>query len=156
MTGHRVDVRSRSAAAPAAVYALLVDGSTWPAWGPFDSFSLVHDGDAGGESLNAVREFRSRRWGRRTVTRERIVELVPDRRFGYVLLAGLPLRGYRATIDLEPDGAAGCAIHWYSDFEVRTPGTGWLYRRVLTVVIQQCADGVGLQAESAAARPRIE
>ena len=32
-------------APPATVFALLVDGSTWPEWSPIGSFELVKPGD---------------------------------------------------------------------------------------------------------------
>ncbi len=84
-------------------------GATWPVWSPIESFELEQEGPDGGESLGAIRVFRT---GRAT-SREEIVELEPDRRFSYALLSGLPLRGYRADVDLEPrDG--GTAIHWHS------------------------------------------
>jgi hypothetical protein len=130
-----------SAAPPAEVYRLLRDGATWPVWSPLDSFTLEREGPEGGESLGAIRVFRT---GRAT-SREEIVELVPDRRFGYALLSGLPLRDYRAAIDLVPrDG--GTAIHWHSSFRPKLPGTGRLFRRFLGGFIQRCTDGLAAYA----------
>jgi len=136
-----VDVRARSAAVPDAVYALLVDGASWPAWSGHDSFELAEPGEAGGESLGAVRVFRRGR----VTSRERLVELVPGRRLGYVVLSGLPLVGYRADVDLEPDGG-GTAIRWHSSFEPKVPGTGWLFAWFLRVFIQRAADGLARRA----------
>ena len=59
--------------------------------------------------------------------RGRVVELVPDRRLGYVPLAGVPLRDYRANVDLPPR-AAWTAIRWYADSPPRFPGTGAVVR----------------------------
>jgi len=42
---------------PAAVYALLIDGSTWPEWSPIDSFELVSPGAGTPEGVGAVRIF---------------------------------------------------------------------------------------------------
>jgi Polyketide cyclase / dehydrase and lipid transport len=55
--GKRVSfsVEARSAASPAAIYALLSDGATWPTWSPFQAFELEREGEAGGESKGAIR-----------------------------------------------------------------------------------------------------
>jgi len=141
-----IDERAWSPASPKTVYALLADGATWPTWSGIGSFELRQPGDGGGEGLNAVRVFRTGR----TTSVERLVELVPGRRLSYVLLSGLPLRDYRADVDLLPaDG--GTLIRWHSTFAAKRPGTGWLYRRVLARFIRKGVDGL---AEHAAAVPQ--
>jgi len=146
MAQQEIDERAWSAASPETVYALLADGATWPTWSGIDSFELRSSGDAGGESLNAVRVFRTGR----TTSVERLVELEPCRRLSYVLLSGLPLRDYRADVDLLPaDG--GTLIRWRSTFSAKRPGTGWLYRRVLARFIRKGVEGL---AEHAAAVPQ--
>ncbi len=147
MAEQEISVRAWTAASPADVYALLRDGSTWPVWSPLDSFELEREGPEGGESLGARRIFRTGR----TRSYEEIVELQPGRRFSYALLSGLPLRGYRADVDLEPrDG--GTEIHWHSHFRAKYPGTGRLYRATLGKFIQRCADGLAAYATEAAER----
>ena len=138
-----------SAAPPAVVYALLVDGETWPSWSGHDEFELVTPGEGDGDGLGAVRILRRGR----TRSREQIVELVPDRRLGYVLLSGLPLRDYRADIDLTPE-RGGTAIRWHADFSARL-GTGWIYRLALDRFLGQTAAGLAARAaEVAGADPR--
>lgn len=132
-----ISKRAWTSATADAVYALLRDGATWPEWSPLGSFRLEAEGPDGGESLGAIRVFRTGR----TTSREEIVVLEPDRTFGYALLSGLPLRDYRALVDLEPrDG--GTEIHWHSTFRAKVPGTGGLYRRILGAFIQRCVDGL--------------
>ena len=140
-----IDEREWSAATPETVYALLADGATWPEWSGIDSFELRQEGDTGGESLNAVRVFRTGR----VTSIERLVELVPARRLSYILLSGLPLRDYRADIDLLP-GDGGTLIRWHSTFVARRPGTGWLYRQALGKFIRRTVRGL---AEHAARVP---
>jgi polyketide cyclase/dehydrase/lipid transport protein len=141
MYQQQISVRAWSPASPAHVYRLLRSGATWPTWSPIDSFALEREGGDGGESLGAIRVFRT---GRAT-SREEIVELRPDERFSYALLSGLPLRGYRADVDLEPcDG--GTSIHWHSTFRAKLPGTGGIFRRFLGGFIQRCADGLAAHA----------
>ncbi len=130
---------------PAAVFALLADGSTWPEWSPIDSFALVEPGDGSPEGLGAVRLFTTGRYK----SRERVVERTPDRVFSYVLEEGLPLRDYRAVINLTPT-SSGTTIRWRSTFRARVPGTGWIYRRQLGKFIERTVRGLA----AAAARTR--
>jgi hypothetical protein len=133
----KLDVRVPTTARPETLYALLRDGASWPVWSPIDSFELTTSAADEPEGLGAIRIFRTGR----IVSVERIVELVPDRRFSYTLVRGLALRGYRADIDLETEGDT-TYVHWHSTFRPKVPGTGWIYRRALTTFIQRCCDGL--------------
>jgi hypothetical protein len=151
----RIETSARSTADPQTIYDLLVDGATWPTWSPLESFT-VEKPSAGpppgashgrGEGLGAVRVFRTGR----TTSREEVVAAVPARRFSYALLSGLPLRDYRADIDLTPvDG--GTLIHWRSGFTAKVPGTGWIYRWALGRFIQRCVDGLAAHAATLASQ----
>ncbi|HEV3354368.1 MAG TPA: SRPBCC family protein [Acidimicrobiales bacterium] len=136
-----IDEREWSAASPGTVYELLADGSTWPAWSGIDSFELRTPGDHGGESLNAIRVFRT---GRVTSV-ERLVELVPGHRLSYALVSGLPLKDYRADVDLMP-GDGGTMIRWHSTFTAKRAGTGWIYRRALRRFIAEAVRGLAVHA----------
>ncbi|MBV8979439.1 MAG: SRPBCC family protein [Acidimicrobiia bacterium] len=136
-----IDEQAWSPATPETVYALLADGATWPTWSGISSFELREPGETGGESLNAVRVFRTGR----TTSIERLVELVPGRRLSYVLLDGLPLRDYRADVDLTPVDA-GTMIRWHSTFSAKRPGTGWMYRLALGRFIRSCVRGLAEHA----------
>jgi polyketide cyclase/dehydrase/lipid transport protein len=137
----KVDVTARSQALPEQVYALVRDGSSWPEWSTLDSFELERPGETEREGLGAIRVFRTKRFPKAVVSREEIVELVPNRRLGYALLSGLAVRDYRAYVDLEPDGE-GTRIRWHSTFRPVVPGTGWLYRRALQRIMAECARGL--------------
>jgi hypothetical protein len=137
-----IDVRVPTTARPDVLYRLLRDGRTWLTWSPLGSFELAREGPTEPEGLGAIRVFRTGR----TTTRERIVELVPDRRLGYELVSGLAIRGYRADVDLETGGAGTTTIHWHSSFTAKVPGTGWLYRKVLSRFIERCARGLATHA----------
>jgi hypothetical protein len=137
-------VSAWSSAPPGAVYDLLRDGATWPEWSPIGSFRLEREGRDGGESLGAIRVFRTG-----TVSsREEIVGSEPGRSFSYTALSGLPIRSHRADVELtERDG--GTAITWREDFLAKRPGSGWLIERFLRGFVQRCADGLARQAGSA-------
>jgi polyketide cyclase/dehydrase/lipid transport protein len=141
MAGNSIDVRVSTTARPQDLYALLRDGASWPVWSPIGAFELRRPAADEPEGVGAIRAFRT---GRRT-TVERIAELVPDRRFSYELVSGLPIRDYRADVDLETDGDT-TVIHWHSTFRAKVPGTGWLHERVLTAFIRRCAEGLSRYA----------
>jgi Polyketide cyclase / dehydrase and lipid transport len=130
-------------AAPAAVFALLADGSTWPDWSPIGSFTLIERGDGQPEGVGAIRLFTTKR----IKSRERVVVSEPNERFSYVLESGLPLRDYRAVITLTPANG-GTTIHWRSTFQAKVPGTGGLYRRQLGAFIGQTVAGLATAANS--------
>ncbi|MEY2431379.1 MAG: hypothetical protein QOC92_1104 [Acidimicrobiaceae bacterium] len=136
-----IDEKAWSAADPDTIYNLLSEGATWPTWSRIGSFELEQPGEGGGEGLNAIRVFRTGR----TASRERLVELVPGRRLSYVLLSGLPLRDYRADVDLTPS-EGGTTIRWHSTFAPKRPGTGWLYRWALGKFIRGCVRGLAQHA----------
>ncbi len=141
MRKQEIDARAWSPADPDTVFALLADGRTWPTWSGIDSFTLRSPGDGEPEGLDAIREFHTGR----TTSVERVVERIAGRRFSYALLEGLPLRDYRADVDLEPhDG--GTNICWHSTFLPKRLGTGWLYRLVLGKFIRDCVKGLATHA----------
>ena len=131
------EVRGHTTAEPAAVYALLRDGSTWPVWSTLEKFELELAGSPEPESVGAIRNFFTGRYK----MREQVAELVADKRFSYRLLAGLPLKDYRSDIDLTPaDG--GTDIRWHTSFKAKVPGTGWLYRRGLRKITAGFVQGL--------------
>src|ERR1700730_17601419 len=95
-------VSSSSKAAPAAVFALLTDAATWPAWSPIGSFELERAAPYGGVGVGAIRRFRT---GPAT-SREVVTGIEPNKRFAYRQLSGLPISDHHAVVELEalPDG----------------------------------------------------
>ncbi len=105
--------------------------------------------------VGAVRNFAigGRRGRYRTVSREECVGYDRPRRFSYVLVSGLPVRNYRADVDLTPDpsGGTGTAISWTGGFEPTIPGTGWVLQRFLRTTVQGFATKLARRAETVAA-----
>jgi uncharacterized protein YndB with AHSA1/START domain len=135
--GHKeIDICRVIPAPPGAVFALLLDRSTWPAWSGHDTFEPVRPGAAGPYDVGSVGLLRS---GRR-VMREEIVQVVPDRRISYTLLAGLPLAGYRADFDLTPT-PEGTEVRWHATFDA-PPGLGWIYVVALRRFTGRLLDGL--------------
>lgn len=146
MGGQDIDVTGTSHAPVEAVWRLLSDSSTWPAWTPIDEYRPDRPG--GPDGVGEIRTFRN---GRHTV-REEIVEVLPQRRLSYALLEGLAVRDYRAEIDLtvRPDG--GTDVRWHTTFRPKVPGTGALFRRPLHRATEQFVAGLVEHA----ARPSVE
>jgi uncharacterized protein YndB with AHSA1/START domain len=147
MARHEIDVTVTTVGSAATVWALLRDGASWPSWSPLGSFELERPAADEPEGLGAVRIFRTRRGLATTATHEQIVELVPDRRFSYALLSGLPIRDYRADVDLTPIDDGGTSIRWHSTFSGgRVPGSGPLYQRILGKFVAEVAQGLAERA----------
>jgi hypothetical protein len=144
----QLQVSAHARAAPAVVFGLLADGTSWPRWSPIESFQLERAGDPPPEGPGAIRVFRRGR----TTGRDQIVEVIPGRRLGYVSLSGLPVRDYRATVDLQPTHG-GTDIRWRASFLPRIPGTGWLLERGLGRFLDQCARGLAAHAASLPSTP---
>jgi hypothetical protein len=140
-----IDVRMITTASPTTVWALLADGESWPGWSDFDGYRVLEPGPDGGR-LGATHELAK---GRRQRTVETVVELVPERRFSYVLVSGLPLADYRADVDLTPTGDGGTEVRWRSTFRAQRPGTGWLFRLVLGRFITTTTQQLVAAAEAA-------
>ncbi|MBT2412345.1 SRPBCC family protein [Streptomyces sp. ISL-12] len=135
-------VTAHSPAAPGAVYAALVRASTWPVWSPIDAAGIEGGGDpAAPQQAGDVRVFRTGR----TVSRERVIDLVPDRRLVYDNLGG-PFHSYRGTVGLAPAPDGGTDITWSAVFVPKPRGTGRFWRWYLTRFMGRMADGLAAYA----------
>jgi hypothetical protein len=88
------------------------------------------------------------------VSREEVLEFDPPRHLAYTLLSGLPVRDYRADVELTPDGD-GTLIAWRSGFEPKYPGTGTLLALFMRAVLTDTARRLAAHAASAAPGPPI-
>jgi Polyketide cyclase / dehydrase and lipid transport len=164
MTGQVIDARAHSQASPAEVFSVVSDTSSWTEWGIWYARELEQPGADSPEGVGAVRTLTSRRFGRTIVSRERVTEVEPGRMVAYVLVSGLPLRGYRSRIELVPDGEGdartnananangngngnGTMIHWQSRFERATPGLTWLYVRIFRSFLQDTVERLARYAD---------
>lgn len=139
----RISARGHTTASPDVVYELLKDRERWPDWSPMGSFRLIEKGDQNG--LGAVGVFSTS--GVKSC--EEVIALEPGRRFGYRLREGLPLRDYRAYVDLTPSNG-GTDVHWHSSFTGKIPGTGWFFRWFLGGFIARMVDSLVARASRGA------
>ena len=143
MSRQRIEHTASTTADPAAVYALLRDGATWPRWGKLDSFELERPGEREPEGVGAVRIFRQGK----VEGRDTVAELVENRRFSYTHESKLPVKNYRADIDLTPR-QGGTEIRWVTQFDPKFPGTGGLVRRGLDKFIAENVNGLASYASA--------
>ncbi|WP_410654356.1 SRPBCC family protein [Amycolatopsis sp. lyj-112] len=125
------------------LYALLEDRERWPDWSPMGSFRLLEKGDENG--LGAVGVFSTSGVN----SCEEVIALEPGKRFGYTLRKGLPLRDYRAYVDLTPS-LGGTDVHWHSSFTGKIPGTGGFYRWFLGRFIGRMVESLVARASRGA------
>ena len=160
-TTEHFNVSATTSASAPAVYLILMDASAVPRYTPIDSYEpgAPEDGDVragpdapgGSPATGPVGEVRVFRAGRR-VTRERIVEVVQDRRMVYEMLSGQTgmFRGYRGQVDLQPQPDGGTLIRWGATWRSPLPGVGWLVARLMGRYFQRnMVQGLARYAEEA-------
>jgi hypothetical protein len=138
-----VDESTRSSASPAAIWALVADTTTWSDWGDWSEAELLREGTpppGGVHSVKRLKKFP-------VTTVEEVTVFEPERRLGYELRSGMPLRGYRAEITLTPADAGGTEIRWHSEFDAKVPGTGGLYQRMLSRFMADAVKRLAAAAE---------
>jgi hypothetical protein len=137
-----VDESTRTTAAPSAIWPLLADTTTWSDWGKWSSAELLREGTPPPGGVHSVKRLRTFP----VTTVEEVTVFEPERRLGYELREGMPLKGYRAEVTLTPvDG--GTEIRWHSEFEPKVPGTGGLYRRTLSSFMADAVKRLAAAAE---------
>jgi hypothetical protein len=141
MARQEIHVQAPSTEPPEAIYRIVADGARWPSCTPLGSFELEKPGAGATEGPGAIRVFKTGP----VKSREQIIEAVDGHRLSYVALSGLPLRDYRASIDLEAVGS-GTMLHWRASFDAKVPGTGWFYRWYMTRFLQRAATGIASAA----------
>lgn len=117
---------AHSTADAGSVFAVLKDAPNWPCWSMFDAVELNQPGNHEPYGVGSVRTFITKI----SRAQEKVTELIPDRRLAYVLLAGLPLRDYRAVVEVEPE-QDGSRVTWSCSFYPKYPGTGWFWSVVM-------------------------
>ena len=113
-----------ASAPPAAVWRHLADVGEWTKWGSW-SKSGVEGG--GSQQLGAVRTLT--RWPFNL--REEITVWEPEKRMDYKLLSGMNVKGYNASVTLEPTGDGGTLVRWSSRYDKADPVTAMLLKMAI-------------------------
>jgi uncharacterized protein YndB with AHSA1/START domain len=132
----------RASAPPEVVFAVIADARHWKDWSYIRRSFLEREGQPAPDGVGAVRRF----GGGPFLTKEEVVAFDPPRHLSYVMRAGMPVRGYRADVDVTPDGD-GARIDWRASFERTVPGTDRLMTAVLRVSVGRIARAAAKEAE---------
>ena len=118
------------------VWALVADANTYAQWGPWNEGG--YDPPAKGPSFpGSVQWFR---FGRRTTSVEKILEVDAPSRIVYTVIGGIPVRNYRAEVTLTPNVPSGTSIRWAATWENTLMGR--LVHRRLRTVYRQVMDAL--------------
>jgi uncharacterized protein YndB with AHSA1/START domain len=143
MATQHIDVRETSSAPVSAVWALLADVETWPAWSGVEEARLVSPGSPEPEGVGARRLLLTGR----VRNEEEVVRFDAPHHFSYEVRGGnLPIRDYRGDVTLSEAPGGGTVIEWRSAFRAKVPGTGGLVRRKLEAFVAETARGLAAHA----------
>ena len=145
MTRWSVNAEARTTAPPDVVWPLLGQARRWSEWSTVSRADLEREGTPPPDGVGAIRRFRTGF----VTSREEVVEFEPPRRLVYTMLSGLPVRGYRAAVELHPDDG-GTRITWASTFDGAPRGTAWFWRGFLRFTIRSFARRLARAARRAA------
>ena len=124
-----VEASGITKAAPEVVWPLIEDAARFCEWGPWTQSGYDRPGDDSQHGPGAIRRISLGR----TTTIERVLEADPTRRLSYEVVSGIPVRNYKAVVQLTPR-PDGTLIHWSARFD-RT-----LLGRVVRRKLQQVYD----------------
>ena len=136
-----VVARSHSDKPVDAVWALVADAPTWKRWARFTVSEYEREGEPAPHGVGAIRRFGFPVY----TSREEVVAFEPPTHLGYILRAGLPLRGYRSDVTLTPSGDV-TEIEWRSSFDGRA-ADGWFWQGFLRLTIGDFARRLARAAE---------
>ena len=136
-----VEAEGTTLAEVGTVWALVADANTYAQWGPWNDGG--YDPPAKGPSLaGSVQWFR---FGRRTRSIEKILEVDTPRRIVYTVERGIPVKNYRAQISLTPNVPSGTSVRWAATWDNTLMGR--LVHRKLQAVYRQVVDALVAAAD---------
>ncbi|MFF1570600.1 SRPBCC family protein [Streptomyces sp. NPDC058293] len=137
MSSLAVTATSRSSAPAAVVYTALLDAESWPSWTSYHEVEMELPAEVERPvRVGDLRTVRSRL--RRVSCQERIVELVPDQRFGYEQAAG-PLASHQGSVILTRAPHGGTEITWSATYRHTLPLLDTLRKRRLQILVHDLA-----------------
>jgi uncharacterized protein YndB with AHSA1/START domain len=137
MSQLHVEADGDTSADPAAVWALVSNANRYPEWGPWNNGGYRPPAD-GPSQVGSVQWFR---YGRRTTSVERILEIDEGRSVAYTVIDGLPVKNYRAEVTLTASPSGGTHIRWVADWDSSLIGRvvqrklQQVYREVITALV---------------------
>ena len=128
------------------VWGLLADGRSWSDWSFIPRSELECEGIPAPDGVGAIRRLGMPP----IVSRERIVEFTPPSRLVYESVGGIPVSGYRATVELaEVDGRT--KVQWSGSFEPKWSIGAGAVGAYLKFAVNKISSGLVKEAERLAA-----
>lgn len=144
-----VEVTVDSTAPIDEVWRLLADVRTWPMWSSFDEATYAQTGDPAPHGVGAARAFRVGRF--RSV--DTVIEFAPPTKLAYDYRGPLPIKDYRADVELASNASGGTRITWRCEFVPNIPVTGRPMRAVLRKILSDLSHQLAHGAELPPASP---
>ncbi|HEY7948392.1 MAG TPA: SRPBCC family protein [Acidimicrobiales bacterium] len=139
----QISATVRTSAPVDVVWPLIGEAERWKEWSWMTRTYLLRPGAPDADGVGALRRFGLGPGG----SKEEVVAWEPPHHLGYVVVSGLPVRGYRSDVVLENDGG-GTVIRWQGGFDEIVPGTGPMLRMALQRMVGGFARRVGRYAET--------
>lgn len=132
------------------VFDVLADARRWKEWTFVQRSDVERQGDPPPFGVGTIRRLGTGPGG----SREEVVVYEPPRRYSYTMLSGLPVRSYRADVELTSRADGGTDISWSGGFERPViPGTGGLFLWMMRRMVKGFANGLSRRAEQVASGP---
>ena len=128
------------------VWDTLTDHERYREFTLLPTSRLVAEGAEDRNGVGAVRHFGAGPVG----TREEVLAFDAPTHMAYTIVAGLPVRDYRADVTLSEDGD-GTTMTYEGSFQPTVPGTGGVIGLVMRTAVKQLIAGVAKRAEGVAA-----
>lgn len=141
-----MEAEGATSASPGVVWALVADANSYPHWGPWNEGGYLPPA-AGPSRKGSVQRFR---YGRRTVSVEKILEVEAPRRLAYTVVEGLPVKNYRAEVTLRQTQAGGTSVRWVATWD--STFLGKVVRRKLQKVYPQVVNALIAAADQSCAQ----
>lgn len=130
---HSYRVSGVAHAPPETVWSLVATTSRWPEWSGVPRAVVERQGDPPPDGVGSIRRLGA---GRFVSSREETLVWDPPHHMAYTILSGLPVRGYRADVELSPGPGPGTTlVVWRGSFDAKWAGTGALVAAALRQVI---------------------
>ncbi len=144
MKQHTVTATRHTSAAPAGVWQLLADSSTWPDWSPVRDMTIERSAPDGGDGVGAIRSLKTSL----ATSREEVLELDAPECFRYRMLSGLPLTDYVGTVTITSAEGGGTTITWSSTFSSPAGLRGRFWGRFINAAVTSYCKGLARHAST--------
>jgi len=151
MTRLHVEAERTIQAPPDIIWALVSDAMMYPQWGPWRKAGYRSEGEASQHGPGAVYwlESSQRYMLRYPVSVEKIIDAEEGRHLAYTVIAGIPVRNYRADVTITP-ASGGTRVRWEATWD-RTLAGRLVHRSLRDVYPRVVADLAAAAEKRAAA-----